>query len=318
MENKAHAMAAGIFVVALTALLLALAAWLTRDTGVRDTYEISTRETVSGLQEQAPVRYRGVDVGKVSGIGFDPKTPGNVLIRLQIDRGAPMTRGTFATLAYQGVTGLSFIQLDDDGKQPTRLVPDDDNPPRIPLRPGLLAKLEEKGEALIERVDEVALRVNRLLGDENQKRLSALLANTSQAADSVSQLAQRLDATVQKRVDPALAEATTTLKSVKNSSDEIGRTAADFGQTARRLNEPGGPVDRLAEGTQALSHAADSFNASTLPRINRVTDEAGRAVRLLGRTVNNINDNPQSLVFGAGKVSPGPGEPGFAPPGGGR
>lgn len=318
MENKAHAMAAGIFVVALTALLLALAAWLTRDTGVRDTYEISTRETVSGLQEQAPVRYRGVDVGKVSAIGFDRKTPGNVLIRLQIDRGAPMTRGTFATLAYQGVTGLSFIQLDDDGKQPTRLVPDDDNPPRIPLRPGLLAKLEEKGEALIERVDEVALRVNRLLGDENQKRLSALLANTSQAADSVSQLAQRLDATVQKRVDPALAEATTTLKSVKNSSDEIGRTAADFGQTARRLNEPGGPVDRLAEGTQALSHAADSFNASTLPRINRVTDEAGRAVRLLGRTVNNINDNPQSLVFGAGKVSPGPGEPGFAPPGGGR
>ena len=318
MENKAHAMAAGIFVVALTALLLALAAWLTRDTGVRDAYEISTRETVSGLQEQAPVRYRGVDVGKVSAIGFDPKMPGNVLIRLQIDRGAPMTRGTFATLAYQGVTGLSFIQLDDDGKQPTRLVPDDDNPPRIPLRPGLLAKLEEKGEALIERVDEVALRVNRLLGDENQKRLSALLANTSQAADSVSQLAQRLDATVQKRVDPALAEATTTLKSVKNSSDEIGRTAADFGQTARRLNEPGGPVDRLAEGTQALSHAADSFNASTLPRINRVTDEAGRAVRLLGRTVNNINDNPQSLVFGAGKVSPGPGEPGFAPPGGGR
>jgi phospholipid/cholesterol/gamma-HCH transport system substrate-binding protein len=318
MENKAHAMAAGIFVVALTALLLGLAAWLTRDTGVRDTYEISTKETVTGLQEQAPVRYRGVDVGKVSAIGFDRKAPGNVLIRLQVERAAPLTRGTFATLSYQGVTGLSFIQLDDDGKQPTRLQPDDDNPPRIPLRPSLIAKLEEKGEAILERVDEVAARINRVLNDENQKRVTALLANTSQAADSVNQLAQRLDTTLQKRVDPALAEAATTLKSVKNSSEEIGRTAADFGATARRLNETGGPMDRLAEGTQALSHAADSFNAATLPRINRVTDEAGRAVRLLGRTVNNINDNPQSLIFGAGKVDPGPGEPGFAAPGGAR
>jgi phospholipid/cholesterol/gamma-HCH transport system substrate-binding protein len=66
MENKAHAMAAGIFVVLLTALVLGLAAWLTRETGVRDTYEISTREAVTGLQAQAPVRFRGVDVGKVA------------------------------------------------------------------------------------------------------------------------------------------------------------------------------------------------------------------------------------------------------------
>jgi phospholipid/cholesterol/gamma-HCH transport system substrate-binding protein len=318
MENKAHAMAAGIFVVALTVLLLGLAAWLTRDTGARDTYEISTRETVSGLQEQAPVRFRGVDVGKVSGIGFDPRTPGNVLITLQVDRTAPITRGTFATLNYQGVTGLSFVQLDDDGQQPVRLQPNDDKPPRIPLRPGLLAKLETKGEALIERVDEIAGRLNQVLSEDNQRRLSALLVNLGQAADSANHLAQRMDATVEKRLDPALAEASITLRSVKNSSDAIGRTAADFGQTARRLNEKDGPMDRLAEGTQALSHAADSFNTATLPRLNRVTEDTDRAVRQLGRAVNNINDNPQSLIFGSGRVNPGPGEPGFQAPGGPR
>ena len=80
MENKAHAMAAGIFVLLAAALLAVLAAWLTRDTGTRDPYEISTRESITGLSPQAAVRYRGVDVGKVDAIGFDPKAQGNVLI----------------------------------------------------------------------------------------------------------------------------------------------------------------------------------------------------------------------------------------------
>ena len=98
---------------------------------------------------------------------------------------------------------------------------------------------------------------------------------------------------------------------MQKSADQVGQTAADFGQTARRLNEKDGPMDRLAEGTEALSHAADSFNSATLPRINRVTEETSRAVRQLGRAANTINDNPQSLIFGAGAVAPGPGEPGL-------
>lgn len=322
MENKAHALAAGVFVVALIALLLGMGAWLTRDTGVRDVYEISTRETVTGLQEQAPVRYRGVDVGKVSAIGFDPKVAGNVLIRLLVDHEAPLTRGTFATLSYQGVTGLAFVQLDDDGKQPTRLVPDDDAPPRIPLRPGLLAKLETRGEALLLQVEQVAGRVNQMLGEENQKRLSSLLANADSAAANTARLAATIDTTVTKRLDPALAEATVTMKAVQKgaadfgrTADEVSRTAADFGATARRINQPGGPLDQLAEGSQALSQAAQSFNTATLPRLGELTDDASRAVRQLGRAASNINENPQSLIFGEGRVDPGPGEPGFRAPG---
>jgi phospholipid/cholesterol/gamma-HCH transport system substrate-binding protein len=315
MENKAHAMAAGIFVVVVTALLIGLAAWLTRETGKRDIYEISTRETLTGLQAQAQVRYRGVDVGKVASIGFDPQIPGNVLLRLEIDREAPVTADTFATLSYQGITGLAFIQLDDNGQPAPRLVRDDGHPPRIPLKPGLLSKLAAKGEAILERVDQATARVDQLLGDENQRRFSSALDNLGTAAADASRLAQRLDATMAKRVDPALAEASTTLRSVRNSANEVEKAAADFGQTARRLNDKDGPMDRLAEGSQALSHAADSFNAATLPRVNRVTEETSRAVRQLSRAVININENPQSLIFGAGPVVPGPGEPGFVVPG---
>jgi phospholipid/cholesterol/gamma-HCH transport system substrate-binding protein len=314
MENKAHALAAGIFVVAIAALLLALAAWLSRDTGEREIYEISTRETVTGLYSQAAVRYRGVDVGKIAWIGFDPNTPGNVLMRLEVDREAPVTRETFASLGYQGVTGLAFVQLDDSGQPAPRLHGDNGNPPRIPLKPSLLSKLGARGETLLDEVEKVAKSLDQMVGEANQRRVATALDNLGSAAAETSQVAKRLDATVGKRLDPTLDEIAATMRSVKKDADEVGKAAADFGNTARRLNEKDGPMDRLAEGTEALSHAADSFNAATLPRINRVTEDTSRAVRQLGRTVNNINDNPQSLIYGSGSIDPGPGEPGFAAP----
>jgi len=318
MENKAHAMAAGIFVALMTLLVLGLAAWLTRDTGVRDTYEISTRETVTGLQEQAPVRFRGVDVGKVRDIGFDPRQVGNVLVRLEVDRETPLTRDTFATLSYQGVTGLAYIQLSDEGKPAPRLQPNDEVPPRIPLRPGLLQRLEEKGEVILDRVSEVTERVNTLLNDRNQERIASALENISRASDNASRLAQRLDQTVTRRLDPALVEATNTLRTVQRSVVLVGDAATQFGQAAQRLNAPGGAIERITLGTDALAQTLETFSVTTLPRINRLADEGTRAVRTVDRTFSEVSDNPQSLLYGTGRPAPGPGEPGFRPPGAAR
>ena len=315
MENKAHALAAGIFVAVVSVLVLALAAWLTRDTGIRDTYEISTRETVTGLQAQAPVRFRGVDVGKVDSVGFDPKAIGNVLVRMEIDRDAPITRDTYATLSYQGVTGLAFVQLSDEGKPAPRLVPDDEVPPRIPLRPGLLARLEERGEVILDRVEEVAVRVNQVLGDDNQKRIASALENIAQAADGTNRLAARLDATVQRRLDPAIGELTVTMKNVQGAADRVGVAADDISGVARRINAPGGPLDRVGEGTDALAQAVETVSSGTLPRLNRVAEQTTQTMKTLDRAINELTENPQMLIYGQGAVRPGPGEPGFTAPG---
>ena len=315
MENKAHALAAGIFVALLSLLVLGLAAWLTRQTGVRDPYEISTKETVTGLQEQAPVRFRGVDVGKVTRIGFDPRVTGNVLVRMDVDRDTPLTTETYATLSYQGVTGLAFIQLADEGKPAPRLAPNDEVPPRIPLRPGILARLEEHGEVILQRVEEMSGRVNTLLGDANQKRIADALENISTAASNTKQLVGHVDTTLQKKLDPALDQFNVTLRGAQRTVDEIGATAHEFRQTAQRLNAPGGPLDRVSQGTDALAATMESFSSSTLPRLNRVADETTRTVRTLDRAIDDLTENPQMLIYGQGPVQPGPGEPGFSAPG---
>jgi len=321
VENKSHALAAGAFVLGLIAVLVALVVWLTRDNTVRHTYELSTRDAVSGLQPQAMVRYRGIAVGKVTAIDFDPKTKGNVRVRLSIDERVPLTQSSFATLSYQGVTGLAFIAIDDKGESQVSLVPDEANPPRLPLKPSVLAQLQDRGEAIINQVEEVTKRANTVLGDANQKRIADALENIAQAAASANQLTKQIDNTVKTGLNPALQalpplidRTRDTMGSVKTAAGDISRVANNLNTTASRLNAPDGPIDRLGDGTKALSQAVDSFNTATLPRLNRVADDTASAVRRLGRAADGINDNPQSLLFGNGGTVAGPGEPGFSAP----
>jgi len=314
MENKAHALAAGAFVLGLIAALVALVIWFTRDNTVRNVYELSTREAVSGLQPQAMVRYRGIAVGKVTSIDFDPKVKGNVRVRITVDERVPLTTSSFATLSYQGVTGLAFIALDDKGESTVSLKPDNDDPPRIPLKPSMLAQLQDRGEAIINQVEEVTKRANQLLSDPNQKRAADALENIAAASASANTLLKTLDNTVKTGLNPALTKLPDTMASVKKAAGDVSRVANNFNTTVVRLNAPDGPVERLSDGTKALAQAVDSFNAATLPRVNRVADDTSHAVRRLGRAADSINDNPQSLLFGNGGAAAGPGEPGFSAP----
>lgn len=318
MENKSHALAAGTFVLVVAALLVALAAWLTRDTGEHRPFEISSREGVTGLQPQAPVRYKGVTVGRVQSIALDQQTLGNVLIRIAVDGTAPISPTTFATLGFQGVTGLAFIQLDDTGPTSAVLASSDEQPGRIPMRASLMSRLSDQGAGLLTQLDEATQLASQLLAAPNQKKLMDAVGNIGQAAANIGQLAQQAN---QANL-PALAqEAGATLKSLHSTSDRLGQSADAIGASAEafkgmslRMSEPGGTLDRIAEGTTTLTATGQSLNATLVPRLNRTVDDTARTVRHISRAVESVSDNPQALLLGNGVTPPGPGEPGFAPP----
>ncbi|MCZ8095403.1 MAG: MlaD family protein [Acidovorax sp.] len=321
MENKSHALAAGTFVIVVAALLAGLAIWLTRDNANYDQYELSTREGVSGLQPQAAVRYKGVAVGKVQRIGFDPQVPGNVLIRIAVNHNAPINPTTFATLGYQGVTGLAHVLL-DDAAQPLPPLPEGPSGlPRLTLKPSPFGRIAEQAPNILAQVEEATRRINQLLGDENQQRITQALGHIGQAASSVNTLTQRVDAVVQNRLDPALAtlpplaaDARQTMKALQQASNNVSVMANDIRTTTQRLSAEGGAIDQLTHGTQVMAAAADNFSRSTLPSINRAADETGRAVRQMGLAAAAVADNPQLFIYGSGRLPPGPGELGFAPP----
>jgi len=329
MENKSHALAAGLFVVAVTALLVGLAMWLLRDVANTNTYEMVSDDAVTGLQPQAAVRFKGVAVGKVTDISFDPDNRANVLVRIAVAADAPITKSTFATLTFQGVTGLSFVQLDDPGGSAEPPAPGPHGgPPRIPLKDSTLGQLTERAGALIDKVEQATDSINRALGAENQASLATALKEigtaaheTGNAAKTLNQLATRTDQTIQAQLGPGrtdlpqlVRQATSTLKSLEGvgtkanaAMDDVSAAAGDLRRGMNSLTGEGGTIERLGDSVATVG-------STTLPRIQGLTEDASRTIRRLDRVVDAVSENPQSLIYGSGAIPPGPGETGFVPP----
>ena len=115
MENSAHALVAGIFVILLSIAVGLVATWFSGDNIQRVSYLVVTKESVSGLNPQSSVHYRGVLIGKVEDIEFDPEDSQQILVQISVNENVNLQNTVYAQLGYQGVTGLAYIQLNDDG-----------------------------------------------------------------------------------------------------------------------------------------------------------------------------------------------------------
>ena len=135
MENRAYALAAGLFTLLLGLAAAGLIWWLGQNKQDVAYYILEGRDNVTGLNAQAAVRYRGIRAGQVENIDIDAKDRRLILVRISLDARYPLTAGTVAKLNTQGVTGLAYIQLEDDGNDTRPLVGKDGETPRIAAQP---------------------------------------------------------------------------------------------------------------------------------------------------------------------------------------
>lgn len=315
MENRSHALAAGSFVLLLLALLTAAALWLTRDTRALREFVLSGDVNVTGLQPQASVRYHGVPVGKVTGIGLDPDA--QVLVHIAVDDQAPITTSTYATLGIQGVTGLAFIALDDATPTSAALATDSKQPGRITLRAGLMSRLTEQGERLLGQLDQTSQHLNKLLSPQNQRTLMATVDKLGQAAAELQQLSAQARQgwpALAKSGQETLAALQTTSRRVGDSADETRASALALRRVTERMYSPGGTLDKLDLGADILVATGQSLRSNTLPGLQQVVQQAARTGHQIGELSQTLNEHPQALLLGRPTPSPGPGEPGFITP----
>ncbi|WP_310387013.1 MlaD family protein, partial [Roseateles sp.] len=296
----------------LGALLIAGVLWLASGGAwgaKQDLYLSVMEESVAGLNLNAPVKYMGVDVGKVQAIALDAANPERVRLLFAIDRGTPIRVDTVAVLKTQGLTGIAYVEL--DGGSPTAaplLAVAPERYPQIPSKPSLSARLENVLSTVLAKLDSTSTSLNALLSPQNQAAFSSTLADIAKLTHS---LAER-----RATIDAGLVSAARTFD---NSAALTAQLRAQAGPLLARIDSAALAVERMGlETAQASSSAGRSvvdvgadvkrFTAVALPDLQRLLAEMTVLTGSLKRLSEQTERNPSGLLFGQGPVPDGPGE----------
>ncbi len=305
MENRSHALIAGLFLLFLGVSAVVALWWFGGQQEDSNSYLVETRRNVTGLNPQAQVRYRGIQVGKVQSVRLDPDNVRKTLIAIRVRSDIPITRGTIARLGYQGVTGIAHVLLEDDGTDVRPLMTTGADPARIAMQDSMIQELADVGGDTLRQARELMIGINEILRPENRQAISRTLANldsaTAHANETTARLQQLLSKENMRRVEAILA-----------NTEHAASQVAPFFTEARGL------VLRLQSATEKFETALGDQSANGIgalgPRLNELSAELASTSHQLNRVLLMLEESPQSLIFGRQNASPGPGERGFVAP----
>ncbi|OQX58419.1 MAG: hypothetical protein B5M52_05550 [Helicobacteraceae bacterium 4484_230] len=178
MNSKTNYIMVGIFVLFSLALILFFVMWLMRPTDEIQMrlYKINFMESVSGLNIDSPVKYRGVSIGKVKKMQINPKNNELIEVLIEVVKTAPIKTDTVAKLKAQGITGLSFVDLSEGSKESPLLVGHRDNEIlEIKSAPSFLVRVEQTFGTVSQSLTKTMQRTQKLLSDENLSQTDCLI-----------------------------------------------------------------------------------------------------------------------------------------------
>jgi len=315
MEDKVNYTLVGAFVLVLGAALVAgvlwLAAGLNRQTAT-DAYQAFIEESVAGLNIDAPVKYLGVDVGKVKQIAIDPQNPQRVRLIFQIARGTPIRQDSVAVLKTQGLTGIAYVELSGGSAESPALAPGNgDVPPTIPFKPSLTARLENVLTNVLANVDRMSNNLNAVFDTDNRAALKSTLADTAALVHGL--------AAQQSVISAGLADAARIAKSGARASEQLGPALERITASAAAVERMAGNADvavaRAGQAALAATHAAEAagrgvqqLGGETLPELTRLMSELNDLSTSLRRLSEQTAGSPNSLLVGSPQPRLGPGE----------
>jgi len=308
METKVNYTIVGMFVLLLGGVLIGLAFWLSaggqfqRD---QQRYHAYFDESVAGLNRNAPVRYRGVEVGRVVEIALAPDQSGRVQILMKINRDTPIKQDTTAKLKMQGLTGLASLELSGGSAQAKPLTKGKDQEyPVIPTQHSFLKQLDTAVNGLINNLTETSENINALTDAEMRKSMKRILTNV----ETVTQMLAE-----QKPVIEAV------LKNTGRTLDTSAQAAEEVGKLAKRLHQTAGMMETMVTDISATSRSVRAslddtrqplrdLSGQTLPELNALAAEMRELAVTMKRVGAEIEQQPEMLIFGRGQPRPGPGE----------
>lgn len=288
METRAHHVLIGAFTIGVFLLALGFVLWMSKsstDSAWRD-YDIVFTEAVTGLSVGGLVQYNGIKVGEVKALSLAPEDPRKVIARVRLDAAAPVREDTRAKLGLQGVTGLAFIQLSGGSPQSPPLRPTAEHPvPVIPSEESALSKLLASGSDIMVTANDIMLRLDRVLSEDNLGRVTSTLQHLDDLTGTLADQRGDIGLAVKQ-----LAEATTALKKTLGTVD----TMAESTNTLLR-NDMRTLLQTAQVALDSVEKAAAS--AGLLVEDNRaaISTFSNQGLRQIGPTVLELRETLRSL-----------------------
>lgn len=312
METRANHVLIGAFTVGFVALALLFALWLgaSRSDSDRKEYDVVFREAVTGLSNGGLVQYAGITVGEVRKLFLDPKDPRRVIARIRVDNATPVKIDTSAKLAFAGLTGVAFIQLTaGKPKSPPLLPKPGQDFAEIFAETSALQTLLANSEDIVVSVNDMLIRLSRLLNEENLSKLTATIDHIEQVTGAVADNEQGIRTTLAnigeatsalkntlvetEKMVARLEQASTTMEGLlDNEARELLVSARASIDSAKRLTDSAFGV--VEENRVAVR----TFSNQGLAQLGPTLVELRSTLRKLSELSEQIRDNPKEFILG--------------------
>lgn len=285
METRANYIVVGSFVLAILVGLVASVVWLA-DVDVDrkvQAYDIFFEGSVTGLQVGNTVRYSGVPVGVVTDIGINKDNVEQVRVTIEVPDDTPIKEDTVASLEYQGLTGVGYVDLrGGTNEAPLLRKTAGQEHPVIASRPSQLQAVFDQAPELINRFIALVDRANMILRPENQQNVTNALANVNEFTGALKDSSTDLKA--------VMAEASGTMVALRDASTEAQRIMQSFA----------GRSDRIAEDVEATIGESRALIADA----QVMTQEISKAAKAAEPTLKTADATLQEFGGLAAELKP--------------
>ncbi|MDT8338788.1 MAG: MlaD family protein [Sulfurimonas sp.] len=320
MNNRVNYVVIGILVLIGIAGMALFGYWLLKPTQESEMqrYAIYFNESVLGLNLDAPVKYKGLNVGKVVNLGISKSNSEQVEVLVEILKDTPIKTSTEAQLTSQGITGLSYINLTINGDidaKPLR-AKENEEYPVIKSVPSILIKLENRFIDISEDLADTLQKTSRLLSDKNQDEITTLLKNSTLM---ISKINSMLD-------DNTTQNFRQTMKNLKSASEKIdmliprvdelviksGRfednISAAFDSIKNSYLGIQDSINTFSEAIESGEFNIKEITGDMVPTMNNALLDMQNLILKIQETINRYERSPADIVFTQEEIKKGPGE----------
>jgi phospholipid/cholesterol/gamma-HCH transport system substrate-binding protein len=298
MDNKNFAV--GLFVALALAAFAVATLWLTGKQGSEPTvnYSMFFEKDVGGLMLGGPVFYLGVEVGTVTAMEIVSGDPMRVRVDAEVLKSAPVNAGTYASLAFQGITGIAVIKLNaDPGKHEPLRREEDSKYLVITVRNTGFSALMAKAPNIVDKLDSVLVQINQILGAENREFVSGILGDLATVS---SALASREEAIkeIPLLLNKAIEELHVTLVEVREMA---GNLEPGLSSTITSLDQATGSLAKMAGRMEVWTATNDAemsaFMEDGLGQVPALVADARRTLREIEKLVKDLREDPSTLIY---------------------